>query len=264
MLEPSPEALFAPAVFQRFDPLADLSYGQNAQVQRLVRDVLEPLHHATLRFFPHDLGNDVRVQKVTHRSTGLAGERLRPIRSSTFASGDSRRKRTKDGLRPVRRVKSRFETTTAAGRPRNVISCGPSRSADCTTSLSRAFASWSCQRAMIVLQLVRLVRRISSVKRSYESAIAGPSPRGRQGHAAGLPCIAGPIRSRTYDRGSRIDALQRDVQRHGIRRPAQRDREKRARVRAPRGARAGRGGFSLRSDRRAPRLPTAALLSRGD
>src|SRR5882724_3748720 len=105
--------------------------------------------HRQLRPRLDPFGSDIGVDQPAsaHKSTSRAPPGERSISRSEPRSGEAAKNSARVPLRPVLRAHSSIATTTTAGRPFLVISCGPSLSARSMTSLSRALACATDQAA---------------------------------------------------------------------------------------------------------------------
>ncbi len=130
------------AAAQALDPLANLADAQDAQIEILVLPSLRPRGDVRVTA-PPDLGDHIGVQEDAHKSTSRPASDAR-ARSRRSKLGARRMNSSRLG-RPRSRWYSSTETTTTAGLPCLVTTCGPSPRARSTSSLRCCFAACSCQ-----------------------------------------------------------------------------------------------------------------------
>src|SRR6267378_7690189 len=142
LAQPRVEPGAAAARSQPFDPEADFDEADDAEEDAVLIHFVEPAHDPDIGPRLDPFGNDIGIDQPAsaHKSTSRAPPCARSISRSEPRSGEAAKNSASVPLRPVLRAHSSIATTTTAGRPFLVISCGPSLSARSMTSLSRALA----------------------------------------------------------------------------------------------------------------------------
>ena len=134
------------------NPSFDLSHGHRTQIQIRRSSSLDPANQTRMSFSSSQSGQYVSVNQKHHISRGRADSGLRSNSRSSCGVDKSSSGRLGAFTLSSRRSRSYSSTdsTTTAGRPRLVTSCGAPDNAALTTALKRFFASCSDQSVMII------------------------------------------------------------------------------------------------------------------
>ena len=134
---------------QPLDAEADFSDADNADVNLVKRQATDKGGDFWVRLWAAKFRENVGVeQPIRQRSTSRKGKGPRSGSSSTSRNGEACNAAMSAApvRSPFRRRNSSTEMTTTSSRPWIVTCCGPSLRTRRTSSLNRAFASWSGHR----------------------------------------------------------------------------------------------------------------------